>query len=211
MPKDRFQRLAEEKRLRILDAAIWEFAEHGYHGTSMRQIAERAGIAKGLTYYYFDSKEDLFSFLVEYVGGTWMREFERFLDGQPPAEPREFFRQFVRCLMEFIDSRPHMYQLYLKHVHDRDLSFMPLIVAQARKADARFMGCLRAAQAAGRVRAEVPLEKAHFVLDTVALRLLEFFFSPHMDALGLHDASREERMQVVEELFDLVWTGIGKN
>ena len=114
-------------------------------------------------------------------------------------------------MMEFIDSRPHMYQLYVKHVHERDLPFIGAITGQARKVDVKLMDCLRADQAAGRVRADVDLEKAHFVLDTISLQLFESFFSPHADVLGLHDASREERMQVVDELFDLIWNGIAKS
>ena len=44
---------------RILDAAYALFMEQGYHGTSMRQIAERAGITMGGVYNHFASKEDI--------------------------------------------------------------------------------------------------------------------------------------------------------
>jgi AcrR family transcriptional regulator len=209
MPKDRFERLPEAKRLRLLDAAIGEFAEHGYHGTSMRQIAARAGIAKGLTYYYFENKEDLFLHLVGHVGETWRREFERFFADGAATDVREHFRRLVRFSMEFIDSRPHMYQFYVKHVHERDLPFLGVIVEQARSMDAPLFACLRAEQAAGTVRADAEIAQAHFLLDAMALRLYEFFFSPELDVLGLHDASREERLRVVDALLDLAWKGIG--
>jgi AcrR family transcriptional regulator len=208
MPKDRFDRLPEEKRLRLLDAAIWEFAEHGYHGTSMRQIAARAGIAKGLTYYYFENKEDLFVHLVHHVGATWVREFERFFAGASPTDVREYFRQLIRFMMEFIDTRPHMYHLYVKHIHERDLPFLGEIVEQARALDERLFACLRAEQAAGTLRADVDVAQAHFLLDAMGIRLYEVFFSPGLDALDLHDASREERLRVVDGLLDLAWRGI---
>jgi AcrR family transcriptional regulator len=44
----------------LLDTAIAAFAEHGYHGTSVADIAQRAGVAKGVVYWYFESKEALF-------------------------------------------------------------------------------------------------------------------------------------------------------
>lgn len=52
-------RKGEQTQLRILDAAYALFMEQGYHGTSMRQIAERAGITMGGVYNHFASKEEI--------------------------------------------------------------------------------------------------------------------------------------------------------
>lgn len=51
---------AEQSRNSILEAAHDLFVRQGYHGTSMRQIAERAGIALGGLYNHFESKEQVF-------------------------------------------------------------------------------------------------------------------------------------------------------
>jgi TetR/AcrR family transcriptional regulator, fatty acid metabolism regulator protein len=48
-----------EKRKRILEAAVRVFAEHGYHGARVGDIAEDAGVAHGLLYHYFASKEEV--------------------------------------------------------------------------------------------------------------------------------------------------------
>lgn len=50
---------SEDKRTRILDAAIRVFAEHGYHEARVGDIAEDAGVAHGLLYHYFASKDDV--------------------------------------------------------------------------------------------------------------------------------------------------------
>ncbi len=55
---------SERTRQTIEDAAYNLFLEQGYHGTSMRQIAERAGLSLGAIYNHFDSKEDIFQALV---------------------------------------------------------------------------------------------------------------------------------------------------
>jgi len=47
-------------RRRLLDAALEVFAEHGYGGTSLDQVAAAAGLTKGAIYSNFDSKDDLF-------------------------------------------------------------------------------------------------------------------------------------------------------
>ena len=49
----------ERTRAAILDAALVLFLERGYEGTTMRAIAERAGVSVGNAYYYFGSKEHL--------------------------------------------------------------------------------------------------------------------------------------------------------
>jgi AcrR family transcriptional regulator len=48
-----------DKRRRILRAAITVFARSGYHGSRVSDVAKEAGVAYGLVYHYFGSKEDL--------------------------------------------------------------------------------------------------------------------------------------------------------
>jgi len=54
------QRDAERSRQALLDAALDEFAEHGYAGARVADIARRAGVNKQLINYYFGSKEGLY-------------------------------------------------------------------------------------------------------------------------------------------------------
>src|SRR5688500_15978614 len=50
---------AEEKRRRILDAAVHVFARNGFHTSRVGDIAEQAGVAHGLLYHYFASKDEV--------------------------------------------------------------------------------------------------------------------------------------------------------
>jgi AcrR family transcriptional regulator len=62
------QRDSQPKRDRrddILKASLHLFAEKGFHGTSMRDIAREADITEGLIYHYFASKRDLFRAIIE--------------------------------------------------------------------------------------------------------------------------------------------------
>jgi len=49
----------EDKRRQLLDAAVRVFARKGYHASRVGDIAEEAGVAHGLLYHYFDSKEQV--------------------------------------------------------------------------------------------------------------------------------------------------------
>jgi TetR/AcrR family transcriptional regulator, fatty acid metabolism regulator protein len=50
---------AEDKRRQLLDAAVRVFARKGYHASRVGDIAEEAGVAHGLLYHYFKSKDDV--------------------------------------------------------------------------------------------------------------------------------------------------------
>jgi AcrR family transcriptional regulator len=54
-----------DRREEILQASLHLFAERGFHGTSMRDIAREADIAEGLIYHYFAGKRDLFRAIIE--------------------------------------------------------------------------------------------------------------------------------------------------
>jgi AcrR family transcriptional regulator len=63
--KDSPQHPRRDRREDIMQASLHLFAEKGFHGTSMRDIAREADITEGLIYHYFASKRDLFRAIIE--------------------------------------------------------------------------------------------------------------------------------------------------
>ena len=59
---------AHERRTQLLDVAIEVFAARGYHGASMNQVAEAAGVTKPVLYQHFPSKRELYREVLEDVG-----------------------------------------------------------------------------------------------------------------------------------------------
>jgi AcrR family transcriptional regulator len=80
-------------RQAILDAAADLFGEQGYNGTSMRQIASRAGIALGGIYNHFESKEAIFQALIRerFPSQTIIEALAAISDGDGPAMLGEAF------------------------------------------------------------------------------------------------------------------------
>jgi AcrR family transcriptional regulator len=70
-PRDKVPKTARGQRTlrQLLDAAAEEFGEKGFHEASISQITQRAGIAIGSFYTYFDSKEEVFTALVRDLSG----------------------------------------------------------------------------------------------------------------------------------------------
>lgn len=73
-----------EREVQILDAATALFGEHGYQGTSLGAIAERADVSKSLVLSYFGCKDDLYRRCVERLGD---RMLERVLPVMEHSEP----------------------------------------------------------------------------------------------------------------------------
>jgi len=61
------RRKSDEKRRRILEAAVRVFARKGYHGAKVAEVARRAGVADGTIYLYFRNKEDILVSLFDEV------------------------------------------------------------------------------------------------------------------------------------------------
>jgi len=96
----------EEKRTRILEAAIRLFARLGLPNTKMMAIAEAAGIGKGTIYEYFKSKEDLFfaafNAYVKEIEARIARRLRRIVD--PVEKLRAYFTAWIDiCESEFIE------------------------------------------------------------------------------------------------------------
>ena len=67
MSTPRYQRRKEDRPQEIAEAAFEAFAEHGYAQTRIEDVAQRAGVSKGLMYLYFHTKEELFKAVIRNV------------------------------------------------------------------------------------------------------------------------------------------------
>ncbi|WP_031358332.1 TetR/AcrR family transcriptional regulator [Caballeronia sordidicola] len=93
-----------EKRSNILNAASSLFAEYGYAGTKMEQIAERCDVSKSMLYHYFERKEDvLFAIMQEHVLRL-IKLVQLHVESGRTDNKEEFFRYFVQLWLEPSDD-----------------------------------------------------------------------------------------------------------
>lgn len=88
----------DERKDQIKRAALKVFAEKGLAGTKMSMIAEEAGISQGLSYRYFESKDEIFALLVEEA----IEESQKAVRNiqQLPGSPLEQLRAFTHRLLD---------------------------------------------------------------------------------------------------------------
>jgi len=125
----------KSKRIRfILAAALDEFVEKGFAAARLDSIAERAGVAKGTIYLYFDKKETLFEAAVRTVIGPMIARFES-LAQAPRDDAETILREMIetlylevisdpkkRSLLRLLISQGPRFQRLLRFYHDEVIS-----------------------------------------------------------------------------------------
>lgn len=90
---EKFNSLDSFKQQTILDAALEEFAENGYDTASTNRIVKRAGIGKGMLFYYFKSKKELFHYLVSYSFDLIVDKYFNLVD----TSEKDFIERFKQA------------------------------------------------------------------------------------------------------------------
>jgi AcrR family transcriptional regulator len=86
---DHFSQAREESRERILGSALRLFGEHGFQATSVRMIAEEAGVSQGLLYNYYEGKAALLRAIFERGAAQVGESFGAAMGVSAPAERLE--------------------------------------------------------------------------------------------------------------------------
>jgi AcrR family transcriptional regulator len=100
----------EVTRLAIEDAALTLFMEQGYHATSMRQIANQAGLALGGIYNHFSSKEDIFAAII--IDKHPYKQILPLVLAAKGDSAEEFIRNAARALVTELGNRPELLKLF---------------------------------------------------------------------------------------------------
>ncbi|NOY68412.1 MAG: TetR/AcrR family transcriptional regulator [Deltaproteobacteria bacterium] len=173
--KEAFEKIPEEKRQRIFDAAIAEFGNKGFTGANINIIARQADISIGSMYNYFDSKEQLFLAVIDYGYDL----LETILSGVD-LESGDIFDKFenlLRVAQTFSRKNPELNQIYLdlaseglRHLSARLSRTVESITAEYYRA------LLAEARKEGLVADDIDDHVTAFCLDNIIL-LLQFSYS----------------------------------
>ncbi|EPH39794.1 TetR/AcrR family transcriptional regulator [Streptomyces aurantiacus] len=156
-----------ERREELLRIAADVFAEQGYNATTVRKIADAAGMLAGSLYYHFDSKESM----LEEILRTFLTELWDGYDGvlSAPLGPRETLEALVTESFREIDrhrSAVAIYQKESKHLVTQT-RFEYLVESQQRFEKA-WLTTLERGVTEGVFRADLDIRLAYrFVRDTV--------------------------------------------
>ena len=148
-------------RRKLFEAAVTLIAEQGFSSTTVDEIAERAGVAKGTVYYNFASKTDLFEELLRHGIELLTAALRRAADetAERGGGHVDALDAMIRAGLDFAARHPALTQLYVAELWRTNRAWRPTLTQVRRKATAEIESVLREAAAAGELSADldVPL------------------------------------------------------
>lgn len=182
---------AAERREQLLTTSLLVFARDGYHGTSMNDVADAAGVTKPVLYQHFDSKHDLYLALLEDNGDKLadiIAKATSEADG-PHDQVRHGFEAYFR----WVSHEPAAFQLLFGGGGRRNDEFAEAI----RRVEDRIASAI-----APLIRADIDTDHQHTLAygiiglaETVARRLIA-------------NGSPFDPDVVSTQVADLVWAGL---
>lgn len=168
--KAAFDNISAEKRERILQVIIEEFANHGFDGASMLQIAKRSGVSVGSLYKYFENKDEMFAMAVH----EGLSTLEDVLLELAATDEDILLKAeaIIRVLLDFSRRRPEMIKLYCSITTSGNAEFLTDLSQRIEAMSSRiYITAVRDAQAIGDVRSDIDPAFFAFLLDNCFMML----------------------------------------
>ncbi len=152
------QNATVDKRRVILDAAVRVFARQGFHTCRVADIADEAGVAYGLVYHYFSSKDEILDTL-------FLERWDLMLAAIAEADrtqalAREKLRAIAAFIIDSYRHDPELMKVIIVEVTRAANTFGRTHLGQIREAYTQIAGIVQRAQAAGVFRSEITPEFA---------------------------------------------------
>ena len=168
--KPTFENIPEEKRRKILEIAVREFAYNGFENANINIIAKKAEVSVGSLYKYFDTKADLFLTSVNYG----IDNLKTIIDAVTSSDEDVMMRleKIVRIAIEFSRINSVLIKLYNEvtsesnsELADRIASDMETVTAAAYKK------VIMDGQTAGEIRTDIDPGMAAFFVDNLLMNI----------------------------------------
>lgn len=170
-----FTKISAEKQQKILDAAIIEFAEHGYDSANINHIAERAEISIGAMYKYFGNKEGLYLTVVQHGVESLSAVLEEIIQSEDDLLGR--IQKIIEAIQTYTRSNINLTKLYNQMTAVRHSELVWKIASHMEGVTAQlYASFIAEAQRDGLVRTDINPKLFAFFLDNLFMQL-QFSYS----------------------------------
>ena len=173
--KEAFERASDERKEKILEVGINEFASKGYENANINIIAKNAGISIGLMYKYFNTKEDLFITCIQRGMSILDDAVDEILKSDDKLLTKA--EKLIRTTCQLSQKDANYVKLYNEITSERNsekaMEFAKAIEGETSK---KYVKCITDALAKGDVRQDMDPRLFAFFLDNL-LTSLQFSFT----------------------------------
>ncbi|WP_410211589.1 HTH-type transcriptional regulator RutR [Aquirhabdus sp.] len=153
----RRQRSVELKTKAIKDSALAVFSMYGFHGSSLEQIAELAGVSKANLLYYFSSKDDLYLYVLRDILSVWMAPFEALSADQDAVSS---IKEYIKQKLEVSRDYPQASRLFCLEMIQGAPLLKSLLEGKLRKQVREKAKVIKAWSDAGQI---APIDPFHLI------------------------------------------------
>ena len=208
MPKATFFNLPADKRNTLIELAIDEFAGHDYPQASISRLVERAGIAKGSFYQYFEDKRDLFMFLVDLVGQEKMSMLAEHPSPDPGMGIFDYIYWLFEVGLEFQIIHPRLMQVGYRALYGSNVPFQDEALERMKAAgDTFFRKLVQQGIQQGDIDPDIDEEMAAFILSTWLNEFGNYLLKKmHIDPQKLitHEIDQAQHQRILDDVDHLM-------
>lgn len=135
-----------EKQLQIIEAAEQLFAKHGYGSTSVRQIADAAGVNLAMISYYFGSKEKLMEALVDYRTSHVRLQLENLIKDESLSPLQKVNVMIAQYVERFIERQNFYRIMVTEHILDKNNDITAMLLEMKKRNAALLLQIIREGQ-----------------------------------------------------------------
>ena len=205
MPTTTFFNLPEEKKKRVINAAVDEFAQNGYTKSSITRMVNKAEIAKGSFYQYFEDKEDLYRHILKKAVEKKFKYVQKELNDYEGDDFFEYWRRLNIAGLKYAEDNIKLAEVASDIVKNKDQKFYRSIIDEYKNlGEGMFERLLKKAVEAGQVRKDINITYTAGLLYRASFFITDYFFEKK-DIKQL-----DEFIPLIDNLIEIIQYGIKK-
>ena len=157
----------DSKKEKLFSAALKLIGERGYAGASVEEIASRAGVAKGVVYYYFDSKAHLAEQIIDTGLGILASRLSEVVSDE--LTPADNMRALIRQQLRLVERERDFAKFLLSEMWHDDAEWRGTLDARINDIVDIYLGIIARGQASGAFRTDINTD---FVARTLPATIL---------------------------------------
>jgi TetR/AcrR family transcriptional regulator len=218
MPLQTFLNLDKERQEEIRQKAYKEFAMYDYKNASLSNIVKKLGLAKGSFYRYFESKLDLYSYLLEHATQLRMSSVNRLVE----TEKTDFFKILIenfRDKIEFDIKHPLESIFTYKVLLETNNPEIQHIIINLKREIFNYVEILLTEfKKKGAIRQDIDIQLTAFSVFQIQVGLFDYlthykgvdFIKNIKEGKTVFSIDKEEIMKIVKGMVELLRIGISK-
>ncbi len=198
MPTETFHRLPAEKKQRIFQAAVREFARCRFSEASINQIIKQADIPRGSFYQYFAGKEDLYLYILQEISKEKLDVYNRFTVADSSRGFFDVMEEAIHAIFAWADDNEDYNMIGLRMAQD-DSDFMRETIRKMAGSKSRMITIIEQDQKKGKIRQDVEAEAILEIIQNISYPLIQEYYS---------SKNQKAAIDKIKIYFDILFRGL---